>query len=33
MKKVAFITGAGGFLGSETARTLAKNGTRSRVPF
>ena len=25
MKKVAFITGAGGYLGSETARTLAKN--------
>lgn len=26
MKKVAFITGAGGYLGSETARTLARNG-------
>lgn len=26
MKKVAFITGAGGYIGSETARTLAKNG-------
>ena len=26
MNKVAFITGAGGFLGSEIARTLAKNG-------
>ena len=26
MKKVAFITGAGGYIGSETARTLAKSG-------
>lgn len=26
MKKVAFITGAGGFIGSETALTLAKAG-------
>ena len=26
MKKVAFITGAGGYLGSECARTLAKSG-------
>jgi len=26
VKKVAFITGAGGYIGSETARTLAKNG-------
>ena len=26
MNKVAFITGAGGYLGSETARTLAKSG-------
>lgn len=26
MKKVAFITGAGGYIGSETALTLAKNG-------
>lgn len=26
MKKVAFITGAGGYIGSETARVLAKNG-------
>ena len=26
MKKVAFITGAGGYIGSETAFTLAKNG-------
>ena len=26
MKKVAFITGAGGFIGSETARTLAREG-------
>ena len=26
MKKVAFITGAGGFIGSETAYTLAKAG-------
>ncbi len=25
MKKVAFITGAGGYIGSETARVLAKN--------
>ena len=26
MKKVAFITGAGGYIGGECARTLAKNG-------
>lgn len=26
MNKVAFITGAGGYIGSETARTLAKSG-------
>ena len=26
MKKVALITGAAGYIGSETARTLAKNG-------
>ena len=26
MKKVAFITGAGGYIGSETARVLAKSG-------
>ena len=26
MKKVAFITGAGRYIGSETARTLAKSG-------
>jgi NAD(P)-dependent dehydrogenase (short-subunit alcohol dehydrogenase family) len=31
MKKVAFITGAGGFIGSETARTLAKEGIRIAV--
>lgn len=31
MRKVAFITGAGGFLGSETARTLAKNGVAVAV--
>ena len=26
MKKVAFITGAGGYIGGETALTLAKTG-------
>ena len=26
MNKVAFITGAGGYIGSETAVTLAKSG-------
>ena len=26
MRKVAFITGAGGYIGGECARTLAKNG-------
>lgn len=31
MKKVAFITGAGGYIGSETARTLAKNGVAIAV--
>lgn len=30
-KKVAFITGAGGYIGSETAMTLAKSGTRVAV--
>lgn len=31
MKKVAFITGAGGYIGSETALTLAKAGIRVAV--
>jgi len=31
MKKVALITGAGGFIGSETARTLAKDGVAIAV--
>lgn len=31
MKKVAFITGAGGFIGSETALTLARAGIRIAV--
>jgi NAD(P)-dependent dehydrogenase (short-subunit alcohol dehydrogenase family) len=31
MKKVAFITGAGGYIGSETAFTLAQNGVKVAV--
>lgn len=31
MKKVAFITGAGGYIGSETAVTLARNGIEVAV--
>ena len=31
MNKVAFITGAGGYIGSETAVTLAKHGIRIAV--
>lgn len=31
MEKVAFITGAGGFIGSETAVTLAKSGIKIAV--
>ena len=31
MKKVAFITGAGGYIGSETALTLAQNGVKVAV--
>ncbi len=31
MKKVAFITGAGGYIGSETAVTLAKSGINIAV--
>ena len=31
MKKVAFITGAGGYIGGETALTLAKNGVSVAV--
>ena len=31
MKKVAFITGAGGYIGGETALTLAKKGVAVAV--
>ena len=31
MSKVAFITGAGGYIGSVTAQTLAKEGVRIAV--
>ena len=31
MKKVAFITGAGGYIGSEVALTLAKGGVAVAV--
>ena len=31
MNKVAFITGAGGYIGSETAVTLAKQGIKIAV--
>ena len=31
MSKVAFITGAGGYIGGETALTLAKQGTKVAV--
>ena len=31
MNKVAFITGAGGYIGGETALTLAKQGIKIAV--
>ena len=31
MSKTAFITGAGGYIGSETAVTLAKQGIKVAV--
>ena len=31
MNKVAFITGAGGYIGGETAITLAKQGIKIAV--
>ena len=31
MKKVAFITGAGGYIGSEVALTIAKSGVSVAV--